>query len=236
MAEAMTVELVIDAYWSLKRYWTHPRFSFQTQKGGWSDFDVIAYHPSDKVLVVSESKVRGRATDVFAFNPYTKKHIKTKNGSSNFAEWEGGPKDYLNFISNIHYVWEDNLIFDSRKKFKESVSKLIIQLVSNYEIAPELLTDSKESITGLFFSRATGCPLRKKAISIDLTTPFDLYCEIQSTIMKKPQGRRYGNPILDLARELNRFLYPKVLQGGQGSSALVKQKNHGRLLRAFGLR
>lgn len=62
MSEAMTVELIIDAYWALKGYWTHPRFSFQTEKGGWSDFDVVAYHPSDKVLVISESKVRERAT------------------------------------------------------------------------------------------------------------------------------------------------------------------------------
>jgi hypothetical protein len=235
MAEAMTVELIIDAYWSVKGYWTHPRFSFQTVKGGWSDFDVVAYHPTDKVLVISESKVRGRATYVYAFNLYTKKYIKRKDGSSNFAEWESGPKDYLNFVSNIHYIWENNLIFDSRKKFKESVSELIIQLASNYEIAPELLAESKESVRDFFLSKTSGCPLAKKAISVDLTTPFSLYCEIQSMIIEDPQGRRYGNPVLDLARELNRFLYPKVLQGGQGPSSLVKQKNHKRLLRAFGL-
>lgn len=236
MSEAMTVELIIDAYWTLKGYWTHPRFSFQTEKGGWSDFDVVAYHPSDKVLVISESKVRGRATHVYAFNPYTKKYIKRKDGSSSFAEWESGPKDYLNFISNIHYIWETNLIFDSRKKFKESVSQLLIQLVSNYEIGPELLAESKRSVRNLFFSETSGCPLGKKATSFDLATPFSLYCEIQAMIIKKPQGRRYGNPILDLARELNRFLYPRVLQGGQGPSALVKQENHKRLLKAFGLR
>ena len=228
----MTVELIINAYWSLKGYWTRPRFSFQTEKGGWSDFDVIAYHPNNRVLVVSESKVRGQATDIFAFSPYTKK----KYHCSTFAKWEGGPKDYLNFVSNIPHIWEDNLIFNTRKKFKESVSELIIQLVSNYEIAPELLAESKESVRDLFFSKTSGCPLGKKAISVDLTTPFGLYCEIQSRIIEKPQGRRYGNPILDLARELNRFLHPKVLYFGRGASAEVKQKNNKRLLKAFGLR
>jgi hypothetical protein len=232
MAEAMTVELIIDAYWILKGYWTHPRFSFQTQKGGWPDFDVIAYHPNNRVLVVSESKARGQATDVFSFSPYTKKKYRC----STFAKWEGGPKDYLNFISNIPRIWEDNLIFNTRKKFKESVRELVIQLVSNYMISPELLSESKESVRNLLLTIASKCPLKKEAIRISLTTPFDLFCEIQSMIIEKPQGRRYGNHILDLARELNRFLHPTVLYGGQGASAVVKQEKHKRLLKAFGLR
>jgi hypothetical protein len=236
MAEAMTVELIIDAYWALKGYWTHPRFSFQTKKGGWSDFDVIAYHPSDKVLVVSESKIQGRATDVFAFNQCTRRYIKRKDGSSSFAEWESGPKGYLNFISNIHHIWEDKLIFDSTKTFRKSVSKFIIQLVSNYIMTPELLPECKKSVRDLFFESTSRFPLKKEAIDINLTTPFNLFCEIQSVIIEKPQGRRYGNPILDLARELNRFLFPRVQYGGRGASAMCKNFSHKVLTETFGLK
>jgi hypothetical protein len=233
MAEAMTVELIIDAYWTLKGFWTHPRFSFQTQKSGWSDFDVIAYKPSSQTLVVSESKARGRARDVFAFNSYTRKYAKRKYNCSTFAEYE--EDDYLSFISNIHYIWENNLIFDSHKEFKKSVSKLILQLVSNYEIAPELLAESEESVRALFF-KTSSCPLGKKAISVDLATPFDLFCEIQSIIIKNPKGHRYGNPILDLAREFNRYLYPNVRNGGRGTSALMKKETRKQFLKSFGIK
>ena len=233
MAEAMTVELIIDAYWSLKGYWTRTRFPFQTDKGGWSDFDVIAYHPNNQILVISESKAKGGARDVFAFNSYTKKYARRKYSCSTFAKYE---KDYLNFISNIPHIWEDNLISDSYKKFKQSVSELIIQLVSNYAITPELLPESERSAQGLLFESASRCPLRKKAIHIDLTTPFHLFCEIQSMIINKPQGHRYGNPILDLARGLNRYLYPKVRYGGQGASALLRKETHEQLLKSFGIR
>lgn len=233
MAEAMTVELIIDAYWSLKGYWTHPRFSFQTKKGGWSDFDIVAYHPNNRILVISESKAGGRARDVFAFNTYTRKYAKRKWNCSTFAKYE---VDYLNFVSNIQYIWEDNLVFDSYKKFKESVSELIIQLASNYTIAPELLPESERSVRGLFFESTSRCPLKKEAVHINLTTPFHLFCEIQSMIINEPQGHRYGNPILDLARELNRYLYPRVRYGGQGASSLLKKETNEQFLESFGLK
>jgi hypothetical protein len=221
MAEAMTVELIIDAYWTLKGFFTRPRMSFKI-KSGWSDFDVIAYHPSKRVLVVSESKARGQATDVFAYNPHTKRYAKKKYNCSTFGEYE--EEDYLNFIS------------DSYKKFKQSVSELIIQLVSNYTITPELLPESERSVRGLLFESVSRCPLRKEAIHVNLTTPFHLFCEIQSTIVNKPQGHRYGNPILDLARELNRYLYPKVSYGGQGASALLKKETNKQFLESFGIK
>ena len=234
MAETMTVELIIDAYWTLKGFWTRSRVSFQTGKRGWSDFDIIAYKPSSQTQVVSESKARGRARDVFAFNSYTKKYAKRKYNCSTFAEYE--EDDYLSFISNIHYIWENNLIFDSHKNFKESVSQLILQLVSNYEIAPELLAESEESVRDSFFSTISGCPLGRRAISVDLTTPFDLFCEIQSMIIKDPKGHRYGNPILDLAREFNRYLYPKVHNGGHGTSALMKKETRKQFSKSFGIK
>ena len=231
MAEPMTVELIIDAYWSLKGFWTRPRLSFQTEKGGWSDFDVVAHHPNKRVLVVSESKARGRATDIFAFNSYTMKKYRC----SSFAEWESGSDSYLNFISNVPHVWGENLLFESQEEFKKSVSKLLLQLVSNYMIPSNAISKAEESVRDLFFSQVPNCPLSKNAVHVNLTTPFSLFCEIQSMIIKRPQGRRYGNAILDLARELNRFLYPKVHYGGRGASESAKKENHDRLLRALGI-
>ena len=58
MSEAMTAELIVEADWLLKGYWTKMRFAFQSDKRGWSDVDIMAYHPESKHLVISESKVR----------------------------------------------------------------------------------------------------------------------------------------------------------------------------------
>jgi hypothetical protein len=39
------------------------------------------------------------------------------------------------------------------------------------------------------------------------------------------QGRRYGHPIIDVMRELNRYLTPKVKYvGGQSEALRIKEK------------
>ena len=62
MAEAMTVESIIEGYWQLKKFFTrirHPYFVKQEKGSGWSDIDVVAYHPKKKELVLCESKAHG---------------------------------------------------------------------------------------------------------------------------------------------------------------------------------
>lgn len=59
MAEAMTVETIVEADWQMRGFWTRLRFPLQTPKGAWSDIDLIAYNPEDRHLVIAESKVRG---------------------------------------------------------------------------------------------------------------------------------------------------------------------------------
>ena len=71
MAEAMTAESIVEAEWVLNGYWAKMRFAFQTDKGAWSDVDILAYNPETKHLVISESKVRGSKDNVFAYTKYT---------------------------------------------------------------------------------------------------------------------------------------------------------------------
>ena len=123
MSEAMTVETIVEAYWRLQGYWTKLRFPFQTQGRGWSDIDVLAYHPEKKVFVISESKVRGPKRDVYAYTNFSRK----KYGDI----FEYDEVGYLSFLKNIKLICSNRGVF---KEFKRMVKKVIIQLVSNYYI------------------------------------------------------------------------------------------------------
>ena len=94
MSEAMTVETIVEAYWRLQGYWTKLRFPFQTKGRGWSDIDVLAYHPEEKVLVISESKVRGPKRDVYAYTNFSRE----KYGDI----FEYDEVGYLSFLKNIN--------------------------------------------------------------------------------------------------------------------------------------
>ena len=48
MSEVMVSEGIIESYWLLQDYWTRVRFAYQTQNGGWSDIDVVAYNPETR--------------------------------------------------------------------------------------------------------------------------------------------------------------------------------------------
>jgi hypothetical protein len=54
MAEAMTVETIVEADWQMRGFWTRLRFPLQTPKGGWSDIDLVAYNPEDQHLAIAE--------------------------------------------------------------------------------------------------------------------------------------------------------------------------------------
>ena len=102
MAESMTVETILEADLQLKGSWTRLRFPFQTEKGGWSDIDVLGYQPERRELVFAESKVRGPKKDVYAFTSYTKENI---------LEWR--PQDnYFGFLKHVGKACADGVIFE----------------------------------------------------------------------------------------------------------------------------
>ena len=56
MSEMMTTELLVEAEWILQEYWTKGRYPIQTLRGGWSDFDVVAFHPHTKYSKCQKKK------------------------------------------------------------------------------------------------------------------------------------------------------------------------------------
>jgi hypothetical protein len=210
MSEAMTVETIIEAYWRLQGYWTKLRFPFQTEGRGWSDIDVLAYHPEEKVLVISESKVRGPKRDVYAYT-----NLSRKKYGDIFEYDEVG---YLSFLKNIKLICSNRGVF---KEFKRMVKKVIIQLVSNYYIDDLMMPKVRNDI----FRKIKNSIPNRIENEIRLDTTFYIICEIIKLEQSSSQGRRYGHPVIDIARELNRYLMANVKYAGGHKEALkIKEK------------
>lgn len=201
MSEQMAVESIVESYWRLQGYWTQQRFPLQREGRGWSDIDVLAYHPEQKTLVVCESKVRGLKADVFAYTQYT----RDKYGDI----FEYDDVGYLSFLKNIKQICSDGLVF---RNFKKMVKKLVIQLVSNYYIHDTVLPKVKKDI---YRKVAPSIPKYVKS-DIRINTTFEIICEIIKFEAGSIQGRRYGHPIVDFVRELNRYLNPTLRYAGRG--------------------
>jgi len=135
MSEAMTSESIVEAEWLLKGYWSKMRFAFQTEKGAWSDVDVLAYKPEEKHLIISESKVRGPKNIVFAYTESTEEEY------GSILEYDDD--NYFSFLRHLPLLCSDGVIFDN---FGKMVKKITVQLVSNYVVTEEAKVSAYSSI------------------------------------------------------------------------------------------
>ncbi|HXT70955.1 MAG TPA: hypothetical protein VN700_14435 [Vicinamibacterales bacterium] len=220
MAEAMTVETILEADLQQRGFWTRVRFPLRTTNGGWSDIDVLGYHPERKELIFAESKVRGPKKDVYAFTPYTRKAY------GSILEFDGD--NYFGFLKHVRLACEDGVVFAD---FRKMVKTLTVQLVSNYYIAPECMKDACEDVLR---KARVGIPKGVK-VAIRLETTLDVISRMIARENADKQGRRYGHAALDIARELNRYLHPTVRFAGRGRAAadVVKKSLADTFERAF---
>lgn len=221
MSESMTVETIVEAYWQVKGFWTKLRFPLQTPKGSWSDIDILAYNPESRELVIAESKVRGPKKDIYAF---TKETQKQYGDILKFDE-----NNYFSFLRHIKLACKDGSIFAD---FDKMVSKLIIQLVSNYFIAKDIKLDEEKV---LMEQVRKDVPANVK-LEVKLETTLDVILNIITLENQKKQGRRYGHPVLDIARELNRYMRPQIRYAGSAKAAAdIKKEFVQKLKDALGI-
>lgn len=202
MSEAMTVETIIDAYWQLQGYWTKLRYQYKIGKG-WSDIDVIAYHPLKKELVIAESKVKGEKHLISAYTS------EVRSGGISLIDFDrenDGNLDYLSFIENLNPPMLKE-IYSSLNIPDET--KIIVHLVSNYYIEESILNDAEKELREEIIKRI-GSSYTVERVKIDTT--FDVFCEIIKQEEKIDQGKRYGHPVIDISREINRYMNPKIVR------------------------
>jgi len=221
MAEIMTSEAIVEAEWLLAGYWAKPRFAFKTDNGAWSDVDVLAYHPEMKRLVVSESKVRGSKNHVFAYTA----HAKKKYGS--IIDYDGDI--YFSYLRHLPILCRNGVVFEN---FKKMVSSVTVQLVCNYFVSADMKAEVSETLNKKLRKSRLPCKTH-----FQLDTTLDVITRIIVAERDSGQGKRYGNPVLDIAREINRNFYPAVLYAGRGSQGAeqVKREMVAGFLNAIGL-
>lgn len=201
--EAMTTELMIEAYWKIKGYWTEVRVPFNNKK----DFDVIAYDPNSKTLVISEAKAQAAKNTVYLYHRGSKEKFHKEYSL------------YLDkFIQNINHVWKPGFKFE---KFGDNVDFLVIQLMSNTYIEEAIKEKAEEDIKNYFYKLNPDCP-NNIEIEIRLDNFMDLFVETLQIIKKDKQSRRYENHILDFMRELDRYANPVF--SGQRNGGNIKEK------------
>ncbi len=210
MAEVMTVESILDADWLLQGYWTKPRFPIQTEKGAWSDVDLLAYSPDTQHLVVAESKVRGHKKVVWGYTAYTRPEY-----GGNFVAYDG--EDYLGFLRHVPRLCEDKVVFVD---FRRMVKKITLQLVSNCAISDDVMQAAVQDVK----VHAQALVPSEIDLEVRLETTLDVICRIIASENKHIQGRRYGHPVIDIARELNRYMHPEIRYAGRDRKATEEFK------------
>ena len=213
MSEMMTTELLVEAEWILQEYWTKGRYPIQTLRGGWSDFDVVAFHPHTKYskyngkshLVIAEAKAFGTKDNVYVTTEKNK-NITLKNIQD---LWTLSPEKGDPYFRFLHRIKDMN--GPLLELVQNSVEAVTIQLVSNWIFEKEIKKSIEETLTEKVREIPLLVPLLKDnriAINCALETPLEVFWRIMKLEKENIQGRRYGNPILDLAREFNRYLHP----------------------------
>ncbi|MEQ6278626.1 hypothetical protein [Kluyvera sp. 142053] len=208
MSEVMVSEGIIESYWLLKDYWTRVRFAYQTENGGWSDIDVVAYDPETRHLVIAESKVRGPKKAIYAYTELT----QDKYGS--LLDYDGN--NYFSFLKNLPRICSDGILF---KNFSRMVDKITVQLVSNYVIDQDVMEDAKAAVLAQVKSIL---PKMKCEIEVMLNSTMDIMVQVIEQENEMTKGRRYGNAMLDIAREMNRYAHPDIKYAGRGDKEALR--------------
>lgn len=208
MAEAMTVETIIEADWQMRGFWTRLRFPLQTPKGGWSDIGLITYNPEDRHLVIAESKVRGPKKDIYAFTKYT------KESCGDILTYD--EDDYFHFLRHIGLACADGTIF---KNFKSMVKILTVQHVSNCYISEDIKEYAECSVRNCLINEIP----RGVEHRIQLETTLDLILRIITNENSSGHGKKYGHSVINIAREINRYLWPNIRYAGRGAEGINKE-------------
>src|SRR5262249_40948423 len=121
--------------------------------------------------------------------------------------------NYFGFLEQVGVVCADGVVFAD---FRKMVKKLTIHLVSNYYIADE----TNHATVSTVIARVRAAVPAEVELAVRLESTFDVMCSIIEQEHRRGQGKRYGHPVIDLAREFNRYLHPQILYAGKDRQAL----------------
>jgi hypothetical protein len=203
-------EQLVSSLWQLNGFITNLRWPV-TVKGNYSDVDVIGVR-ADGVVRFAECKVTESPRTVY---------VVQGTDSINFVrKWL---KDWAGSMDNIDRIWKEDerpqwlpplkdvkdfsFWFCANLWFPNNVSRLA---------AEENFTKFvKSKMPKKFKGRATG------KIMSTLEVWVEVIKGVRKDIVEEEYGKRYGDPILDVVREIIRFSHPRAVDAGHGVSSQI---------------
>ena len=210
MSEPMTVELIAESEWVLKGYWTKLRAPIN--KTG--DIDVLAYCPHRRHLVVTEVKAQGARNAVFS------EKLVSAEGDGYVAP----------LLKHLRDGSADGRLFGYGPG---EVAKLTVQLVSNWVIKGSWRDETDRIVFEAVKKNLPGAA--EWDLDIMLDTTLEVFARVIEMERRGSQTKRYGHPILDVAREINRYLRPSVSGVGRSKSErdAIQREGMAPLMRAL---
>ena len=218
MAEAMSVESIIEAYWITLNYWTKVRVPYfvehkekgKKDSGGWSDIDVVAFNPLTKDLILCESKAHGDSSTIKTVTSVIKDTTTFRESIAKILGNElikstDAKSLTVHIVANINKEDEFEIKYSDIKSFrkKDNNKKIKENKFLLEEIVKAVGLDKASSI---------------KKISLKIESLFTVFSNVIENIAShekkdiKEFQKRYGNLTLDIAREINRYLSIKKHQ------------------------
>lgn len=130
--------------------------------------------------------------------------------------------NYFSFLGQLpQYCVDGGPIFE---RFSKEVDRLTIQLVSNYVIQLSLMEEATQTVVDRIRELV---PIPGLDVAVMLDTTLDVLARVVCHERRLDQGRRHGHPVIDIARELNRYIHPRVRHAGRGKSKTEAVRQRG---------
>lgn len=100
------------------------------------------------------------------------------------------------------------------------VQTLTVQLVSNYYVPESMRQVAVDAVLG----RIRGEVPDGVEVDVLLESTLEVLCRVIRMENESGQGKRYGHPVLDLVRELNRYMHPDIKYAGNDRQAVQEIK------------
>jgi len=214
--EAMAAESIVATAWELDGFLTKVRWPVRVA-GGYSDIDVVGVDASGTVRL-GECKVRGPARAVYV-------------APADFVAWLG---EWGKCVENIERLWCER---PGWLPSPGDVSQVEMWFCGNIWFATD---DEHRAAEAAFTQMVRGaCPhgLKNKAAARVVSTRdlfIDVVTGVRKRIVDEAHGKRFGNAVLDIVRELVRYTSPQPHDGGRVRDVIADETQR-LLLSALGL-
>ncbi len=240
--EAMGVEQLVAARWRLDGFWVIERVPVRTPKGNWSDVDVLGWHAVNRTLRLGSCKAYGKS-DVVETWPVPSGKVSQKAAARFLERQNESWRDMLRLFGDENYVQAGARDWLPPLKRVRSLELHFVGAIwiadsngdggarpdGNHEEARARLNDG---LTRLAHARARKVDRLREELDRRLRVSGEAseYVSVLADCIRilgdrKGSGRRTGNPILDVLRELVRSTGGSARWAYAGPSATAAMRD-----------